>query len=123
LQAYSNALHDDEPCPLCGAIHHPAKLTSSEDFSGKIQAEKTAQKQNRLQRIEQLTAQWDALAQNMTIWNTERNKQAVLYKDIQAKIQEHDLSFVWTDFSKDDEEAVQKSLCLGRTTTKGNKSF
>ncbi|MDI9876401.1 AAA family ATPase [Flectobacillus rivi] len=125
LQAYSNALHDDEPCPLCGAIHHPAKLTSSEDFSGKIQAEKTAQKawQNRLQRIEQLTAQWDALAQNMTIWNTERNKQAVLYKDIQAKIQEHDLSFVWTDFSKDDEEAVQKAFALAEQQQKEIKAF
>lgn len=125
LQAYSNALHDDEPCPLCGAIHHPAKLTSSEDFSGKIQAEKTAQKawQNRLQRIEQLTAQWDALAQNMTIWNTERNKQAVLYKDIQTKIQEHDLSFVWTDFSKDDEEAVQKAFALAEQQQKEIKAF
>lgn len=125
LQAYSNALHDDEPCPLCGAIHHPAKLTSSEDFSGKIQAEKTVQKawQNRLQRIEQLTAQWDALAQNMTIWNTERNKQAVLYKDIQAKIQEHDLSFVWTDFSKDDEEAVQKAFALAEQQQKEIKAF
>ncbi|MDI9878160.1 AAA family ATPase [Flectobacillus longus] len=125
LQAYSNALHDDEPCPLCGAIHHPAKLTSSEDFSGKIQAEKTAQKawQNRLQRIEQLTAQWDALAQNMTIWNTERNKQAVLYKDIQAKIQEHDLSFVWTDFSKDDEQAVQKAFVLAEQQQKEIKAF
>jgi exonuclease SbcC len=125
LQAYANALHDDEPCPLCGAIHHPDKLTSSEDFSQKIQAEKTSQKvwQNRLQRIEQLNAQWDAIEQNMAVWNAERNKQANLYKDIQTKIQEHDQVFVWSEFSKEDEEAVQKAFAFAEQQQKEIKTF
>ncbi len=36
LQKFADALKDQEPCPLCGSIHHPDVLNSTEDFDSKI---------------------------------------------------------------------------------------
>lgn len=38
LQKFADALKDNEPCPLCGSVHHPAILSSDEDFDTKIKA-------------------------------------------------------------------------------------
>lgn len=36
LQKFADALKDNEPCPLCGSVHHPDILNSDEDFDSKI---------------------------------------------------------------------------------------
>lgn len=36
LQRFADALKDEEPCPLCGSVHHPEILSSNEDFDAKI---------------------------------------------------------------------------------------
>ncbi len=36
LQKFADALKDQEPCPLCGSVHHPDVLNSEEDFDYKI---------------------------------------------------------------------------------------
>lgn len=36
LQKFADALKDQEPCPLCGSVHHPDVLNSTEDFDSKI---------------------------------------------------------------------------------------
>lgn len=37
LQRFADSLKNNEPCPLCGSVHHPAVLSSDEDFDAKIQ--------------------------------------------------------------------------------------
>ena len=36
LQKFADALKDNIPCPLCGSVHHPEILSSSDDFDSKI---------------------------------------------------------------------------------------
>jgi exonuclease SbcC len=38
LQKFADALKDQEPCPLCGSVHHPDVLNSTDDFDSKINA-------------------------------------------------------------------------------------
>lgn len=51
LQKFADALKEQEPCPLCGSIHHPDILNSTEDFDSKINL-LTLQKENIKRELE-----------------------------------------------------------------------
>ncbi len=55
LQKFADALKDNEPCPLCGSVHHPEILSSHEDFDVKISLV-VSQKESLKTEIEQAEA-------------------------------------------------------------------
>ncbi len=60
LQKFADALKDNEPCPLCGSVHHPEILSSNEDFDAKI-ALFVKQKESLKAELEQAEAKIKAL--------------------------------------------------------------
>lgn len=51
LQKFADALKDQEPCPLCGSVHHPDVLNSAENFDYKIN-QLTTQRENIKRELE-----------------------------------------------------------------------
>lgn len=49
LQQFADALKGNEPCPLCGSVHHPEILSSNEDFDIKIRQLTTQKERLRIE--------------------------------------------------------------------------
>jgi len=60
LQKFADALKDNEPCPLCGSMHHPEILSSNEDFDARINLV-AQQKESLKTEVEKAEAQIKAL--------------------------------------------------------------
>jgi exonuclease SbcC len=110
LQQYAGALEEGEPCPLCGAEHHPAVLHADDKATGElanlekqIAALDQQEKSVRLVRtpVERIFTQLE---------NLEKQKGTIKQRFTEAKIriEEHNKGFVWDKFDKNDRDAFEK---------------
>jgi exonuclease SbcC len=111
LQQHVHALHDGEPCPLCGAAHHPNPISTDENIIAQLnnneqkkQAIKTAEKA--------LSGQKDTLIQLVSKSQAIENEKVRLEKEVQNTNKEkqlHEENFVWSAFSKEDKSSVEQA--------------
>ncbi len=112
LQQHAAALQSDEPCPLCGSVHHPAVLSESADLEQDLRVV-----ERRQQELHALAEQFDRAKNQLTDLEKqldfyEKQKKAIREKWSENKslLARHDEKFIWADFPKDDEERVKEAF-------------
>ncbi|WP_303179836.1 SMC family ATPase [uncultured Butyricimonas sp.] len=118
LVDFAKELSEGEPCPLCGALSHPAPL-HAEEMEGVMRL--TAERIKALERErEELNRRSSvlAIAGERKRLNLNRQVQAkIKQEEIQHKLQEHLSRFVWEGFAPDDvrhlKEEIDRAASLG----------
>jgi DNA repair protein SbcC/Rad50 len=110
LHQYANNLADGEPCPLCGAEHHPSVLHPDHLLSGEIE-EKEKQRE-RLQKAEQSVRQFQTAIQKAfgQIETLEKQKSTIKirYKETTDRLELHNQDFIWNKFDKNDRSGFDR---------------
>lgn len=112
LQQYAGALNEGEPCPLCGAVHHPEVLKADDDWDTHIKGLQKQQEQLRKTANSTLSALTNKLTGLQKEWELiEGLKKKLKTEDWPQKtieINEHEQRFVWKTFDASQREGVDK---------------
>jgi DNA repair protein SbcC/Rad50 len=111
LQQFANALTDGKPCPLCGAVHHPAvhrdgAIDEAVRQSGLVLAQTTA-------RLTALTALLSEIRELRVELTTVVGQRKDLQHDQHQAVTDrtdHEARFVWPDFSPTDRPALTAAM-------------
>jgi exonuclease SbcC len=110
LNKFASSLSDESPCPLCGSKDHPMVLHEDNTLSYEVEIIENSKLQ--LQKLESAVRQFQGKVERIfdQILNLENQKAEILirWKDIQARIKDHEETFVWTQFDKNNREAFNR---------------
>jgi exonuclease SbcC len=110
LQRFASNLEEGEPCPLCGAQHHPAVLHMDTNLSAELQ-EKERQ-QNALHQLAESLRQFHSKVQRDFVHVESLEKQIrtfrIRYKESTDRLEGHNQLFTWDKFDKNDREGFDK---------------
>jgi exonuclease SbcC len=119
LQTFAEALHDGEPCPLCGSNNHPHiyNATDAIGFLANIDNEiKNLDKQlKQIEDARSLMAQSHSKIQLLTA-QVEADK--TLQVQMAQKVNEHTKMFVWADYSISNPKQVEDEFEKAQKTAK-----
>lgn len=120
LADFAGELSEGEPCPLCGALSHPAPLHAAEV------AEDLKVKAARIEALENEEKQLDRIASRLTVINErgqsalERREQLTRkLKAVEEKLRAHRSRFTWEKYPADDLQMIMREI--NRTTLLNEK--
>ena len=99
LQAYSEALEENQPCPLCGSLHHPERY-SSEDIGEelkKVVLQKQAH-EKKLAHIASLNREFTLLESRQIETSRQQNEWNRKSQGVEEINRAHDRLFVWDSY-------------------------
>jgi exonuclease SbcC len=111
LRKYADSLHDGQPCPLCGSEHHPNRHVATLDTDEVKRSEAALHKV--VQRIEETTALQLTIKELATQLRSELENGKRLTQErgeVIKQLTDHEDTFVWTDFSKEQENQVATAI-------------
>jgi exonuclease SbcC len=111
LRKYADALQEGEPCPLCGSEHHQARHNSNTEVADVERSHTALQKV--VQRIDDTTALQLTIKELTTQLRGELTNGKRLTQErgeIVQQITAHEDTFVWSEFSMEEEGSVTQAL-------------
>jgi exonuclease SbcC len=128
LRKYADALNEGQPCPLCGSTHHPHRHKGDEESIDVKGSEAGLQKV--IQRIEITTKLQLTIKELTTRLRSEHENGKRLNQErgeIVRQLTEHEDTFMWPEFSKDQEgqviEAIRKESDTQKQTQDAQKAI
>ena len=104
LEEYVVALHDGEPCPLCGSVIHPKKMNSENVAELLFKARKHKQEVGeKISAIEKKKVQWGRYVSQLELKNKDKEKLERKQQEQLDKITKHNNLFVWDKYSEEKE--------------------
>ncbi len=119
LAEYSNALHNGEPCPLCGSEHHP-NIVQVQNVSEQLQNINTEIKN--LKDLE-IKIQTDfnkiiTIATNVENIKKQKETNEKELSELKTELTKLNESFIWSDFSKDNYQHFEEKQKASEKLTK-----
>lgn len=109
LEEYATNLEEGKPCPLCGALSHPEVLVGG-DVALELQKERDSKlnQEKAIESLEKVLITLREIETQLQLKKESTQRLKVKLSENQAKMDEHQILFVWPDFN--DEHIVTQLL-------------
>lgn len=103
LGQFSDALHDGEACPLCGSVHHPAKLNVANvaEVLAELRSAKDIKEKQQI-LLNQYDKQLTAITARLRSGNDAVTLAESRFRRVEQEIMAHQIAFVWDAYKTED---------------------